>query len=324
LFFGGSPLDICYIDESGTAEVLTEAIPNSTPAFVIAGVIVPHANLDAVRNEFLDIKRQFNPSLRRALLSTVVATELKGSDLRADVRSDDRQRQRRAFGVIDRVLDLMEKHKCRLIARIIVKGVDESLSDPTLYSSAVQWLCQTFHDYLAEHDTDGLMLLDSRTKVKNMPVCSGIVTKKLRAAGDPYDRMPEAPVLGHSDSHIGLQLADIVSSALLFPAACSAYCATLTWNIHAHDAYDLIRVRYIDRIQALQYRRFNAASSRWTGGVWATGGNRRLEPLFRVPIDVTMADGTTVVTEAAAPVAFQAGTTAANTPSDLARSGDVP
>ena len=44
-------------------------------------------------------------------------------------------------------------------------------------------------------------------------------------------------MFGHSDSHVALQVADILASAVLFPAACSAYCQALTWNQHIHPGY---------------------------------------------------------------------------------------
>lgn len=81
--------------------------------------------------------------------------------------------------------------------------------------------------------TTGLMILDSRTKVKNVGSVHGIITRKFKSGGDNLANLIESPVFGHSDSHIGLQLADIVASAGIFPMACAAYCDDLVPSAQA-------------------------------------------------------------------------------------------
>jgi hypothetical protein len=73
----------------------------------------------------------------------------------------------------------------------------------------------------------GLVVLDSRTKVKNTGNADVITTQIFRQGGDPFQQFVEVPVFGHSDSHVVLQIADIIASTVVFPAACSAFCGPL-------------------------------------------------------------------------------------------------
>lgn len=107
-------MDICYVDESGSSELLCESAPGSTPVLVISGLIVPDGKLKDLVWEFLQLKKEFNPSLADApRLWEVIATEIKGANLRADVRSGVRRRVRRAHGMIGKILALLERHQCR-------------------------------------------------------------------------------------------------------------------------------------------------------------------------------------------------------------------
>lgn len=90
-------------------------------------------------------------------------------------------------------------------------------------------------------------------------------------------------MFGHSDSHVALQVADILASAVLFPAACSAYCQALTWNQHIHPGYDQIRAQFGPRLKALQYRYFDPSLQVWRGGIYPTGPTGGLAPTLLAP-----------------------------------------
>lgn len=62
------------------------------------------------------------------------------------------------------------------------------------------------------------------------------------------------PTFGHSENHAGLQLADLVCSALLFPMAVNAYCAGAIASVHVRPEYVVLRDRYAARLEALQHR----------------------------------------------------------------------
>ena len=257
--------------------MLCKATPTSTPVLVVAGLIVPGDHVRDLVWDFLQLKKRFNPSLATASwLSDVIRYEVKGADLRADIRSGRSRRTSRAIGIIDRTFELVERRGCRLVARAMVKTLDRPVDDKAAYVSNIGWICKTFHQYLENSDhQQGLVILDSRTKVKNTPNADVVTTQVFKHGGNPLPRLVEVPVFGHSDSHVVLQIADVIVSAVLFPAVCSAYCADLIWNHHAHGKYEDIRWRYGTRLKNLQFRYYDATLAFWKGGVHvygATGG----------------------------------------------------
>ena len=134
------------------------------------------------------------------------------------------------------------------------------------YHMSVAGIADDFHNRLAATGQSGMMVLDARTKVKNTPNVLGVTTRKFRSGGDPLPRLVESPVFGHSDSHLGLQAADIVASALVFPLACLAYCDNMPWNTHCHGNYQRILQRYAERLHKLECRDVVGGGGR-TGGV---------------------------------------------------------
>lgn len=278
-------MDFCFVDESGSAETLDPAHPSSTPVFVLVGLIVPGEHLRALNWEFLQLKKQFNPSLANVRLSELIQTEVKGSDLRADLRSGKRDRERRTIGLLDKTMKLLELHNCSVVGRVVVKDPLSPLQDSSLYSAASWWVCRTFHEHLELGDREGLVILDSRTKVKNTPSSVGIATQMYRSGGDPLHRLTEVPVFGHSDSHVALQIADLIASAVVFPAACAAYAMQHNWNLHCNAAYGTVRSRFGLRLRKLQFRYYDQNIGHWKGGIHATGvaGNMNVAHLFADP-----------------------------------------
>ena len=283
-------MDFCFIDESGSAETLDPAQPSSTPVFVLMGLIVPGEQLRDLNWAFLQLKKQFNPSLANVRLSELIQTEVKGADLRADMRSGKRDRERRTIGLLDKTVALLAKHGCLTIGRVVAKDPLSPLQDSALYSSASWWICHTFHAYLNERGHDGLVILDSRTKVKNTPNAVGIATQMYRTGGDPLRRLVEVPVFGHSDSHVALQIVDLIASAITFPSACAAYAMNHTWNQHANPAYLTVRARFGPHLKNLQYRYYDQVAGHWKGGIHASGaqGNLKVSHLFSDPAGGTL------------------------------------
>jgi Protein of unknown function (DUF3800) len=278
-------MDFCFIDESGSAETLDPSQPSSTPVFALIGLIVPGDKLRSLNWAFLQLKKQFNPSLANVRLSDLIQTEIKGSDLRADLRSGRRDRERRAIGLLDKTVSLVEANGCSIVGRVIAKDPLTPMQDASMYSSASWWVCRTFHANLVERRQDGLVVLDSRAKVKNTPNAVGIATQMYRTGGDPLHRLVEVPVFGHSDSHVALQIVDLIASALVYPAACAAYAMQHSWNQHANPAYLNIRSRFGPQLKKLQYRYYDQNSGNWKGGIHASGatGNLNVTHLFTDP-----------------------------------------
>lgn len=294
-------MDFCFVDESGSAETLDPAQPSSTPVFVLVGLLVPGEKLRNLNWEFLNLKHEFNPSLANVQLSELIKTEVKGADLRADLRSGKRDRERRTIGFLDKTMSLLRKQNCSVVGRIVVKDPEIPMKDTSLYSSTSSWVCRTFHEYLKHRSQDGLVILDSRTKVKNTPNAIGIATQMYRSGGDPLPRLAEVPVFGHSDSHVALQIADLIASAVVFPASCAAYAMQHNWNIHANPTYLNVLSRYGPQLKDLQYRYFDHNLGHKKGGLYATGATSSLNAshLFvgpsgsavQLPLDWTQVDG---------------------------------
>ncbi|PPE64896.1 DUF3800 domain-containing protein [Caldimonas caldifontis] len=113
-------------------------------------------------------------------------------------------------------------------------------------------------------------MADSRNKGKNTNVSHSIFTQRYSAAGDPYNRIVEVPTFGHSDNHAGLQLTDVLCSALLFPIAVYRCASTaLTNQTHCSPHYAKLVEKFGPRLQALQHR-FRDQNGHWHGGISLT------------------------------------------------------
>lgn len=282
-------MHLCYVDESGDAEALRSTIPDAAPVFVLVGVTVPLQAVNALTWAFLKLKKELNPSLAKdsVRLSDLIQAEMKGSKLRADFRKDGRGRnvRRRAFRAIDKIFELLEQHNCQLVGKIVVKVADQPSppAERAVYSPAISEMAASFQAQLAAADTDGLMILDARTKVKNTPSVMGVTTQRFRKGGSAYPNLVESPLFGHSDTHVPLQIADIIASAVLFPIACSEYCSDLAWNTHPHVRYKQVKERYGDKLQRLEYRYTDGDGSR-------RGGFQVIDPIDRRPTHLLFRD----------------------------------
>ncbi|MFN8192590.1 MAG: DUF3800 domain-containing protein [Nocardioidaceae bacterium] len=258
-------MHLCYVDESGNDQVLGSV--EAPPVLVIAGITVSRSQVDSLVWSFLKLKRDFNPQAAwgRQLTDTI-KYEVKGSDLRADLRSSSRRRRRRAAGFLDAVATTIEDHGVTVDGEIWVKA-NGTGTPQTFYPSAIAGIALNFQAQLAAADTDGLMILDARTKVKNVPSVHGITTRRFKSGSNQLPRLVESPVFGHSDAHVALQIADLVASALLFPMACDAFCGDLVGNVHTgNTAYAALRTTFGERLRRLE-NRYTSADGRRMGGV---------------------------------------------------------
>lgn len=247
---------LCYIDEAGCPGALPSATSAVQPVLVIAGLFVAQANLAAITKEFLQLKRRFNPNLAPATgpWLDIALKEIKGSDLRRDLRSGGRNRRRAVNRFLDGVLKLLEANDAKLTARIYVKQPGAVFNGKAVYTSSVQALCSHFQHFLDAKADSGLMIADSRTPSLNSGVSHSIFTQKFKSTGDAYARILEMPTFGHSENHVVIQITDYLCSAILSPMATSTYCAGHITSVHVDPADDTIRQRYANRIKALCYR----------------------------------------------------------------------
>jgi hypothetical protein len=178
----------------------------------------------------------------------------------------------------------MEERRMVIAGRVWVKAVGLPLDPGPSYTYAIQDLARHFQRFLDAKRSSGFMLCDGRMHNQNSQVSHSIFTQKHRSAGDPLPRIVEAPAFGSSGNHAGLQLADTLASALIFPMAARVYCAQQWPGNHTHPRFDDVRTRYAARLSSLQFRHQDGAG-RWRGGVVVSDKLRQLPShrLFDVP-----------------------------------------
>jgi hypothetical protein len=231
-------------------------------------LIVDAKVLEPLTNEFIALKHRFFPVLTSASVHHLdrILPEVKGADLRRNICLGNRDRRRHALGFLDKVLELLEKYDVKLVARIWVKALGLPFDGKAVYGSSIQSISSTLDWLLVSVDEPGVVILDSRTKGLNVPVAHSIFTQKFQSATSFYSGLVDLPTFGHSDNHAGLQLCDLVSSAILYPIACYTYCTGYVANVHVQSTATRIKLAFGHRVQKLQFR-YQEPIGRWKGGV---------------------------------------------------------
>lgn len=286
-FFGVAFLKICFIDEAGDLRKLgNPPRRNDQPVLVVGGLFVDAGNLADITHEFLQLKSTFFPGLRGfpAMPLDRILHEIKGSELRRDALRGTAREYRHTIGFLDRIFGLLRRHDIKVVARIWIKALGEPFKGTSVYTSSIQSICGYFEHYLATTESVGSCIADSRDKPKNSNVSHSIFTQKFGTA-NRYQRLIELPTFGHSDNHAGLQICDIVCSALLYPIACRAYCADYVKNIHVLPSADRLWHRYGSQLRSRQHRYLNLETGRDDGGIVVSDpANRRSASLmFQLP-----------------------------------------
>jgi len=130
----------------------------------------------------------------------------------------------------------------------------------------MQATCGYFQHLLDTTDDHGLVICDHRTPALNRPVAHAIFTQKFKTGGDEFDRILEMPTFGDSQNHVGIQIADLLASALLFPMATAEYCVGHVSSVHVDASFKLLARRYGTRLRRLQYR-YDDPQGRRRGGM---------------------------------------------------------
>ncbi len=260
----------CYVDEAGNGESLLSTSPsNTTPVFVVAGLILNNKKLGELTKEFLSLKRKFygqmNPHRQD---DHWVLREVKGATLRGAFRKGNRQARRTAEGFINHTFDLLEVYQAKVIGRVWVKELDKPCHEKPIYTFSIQDIFEHFDNYLESTSHEGLVVCDSRGSENNSDISHSIFTRKNRIAGDPYRNIVEMPLFGHSINHIGIQLTDVIVSAIIFPIASLTYSAsTVPSNDHVQQSYQTIRDLYGSRLKEIQYRYQDLLTGKFRGGI---------------------------------------------------------
>lgn len=246
---------LCYVDESGTADTLVETDGTQQPVIVIAGVSLPECDLTKITHDWINLKKRFNPALAKSghgWLDAILA-EVKGTNLRKGFRDTASVRQRkRAIGVVDGTLKLLEKYDAKILGRIWMKRLEVPNDDMGIHASSLQFICGAFDAGLPP-DERGMVVVDSQTYQHNRRLAHSIFTQRF-GKHPKHEGLVDMPVFGHSDNHAGLQIADLLCSAILAPVACAVYAGSYSgWNTHCQSAYLDIRERFGARLGALTY-----------------------------------------------------------------------
>lgn len=257
---------VCYIDESGDTSTLKD--DKAQPAFIICGLFIQQSLLFRLTHDFITLKQRFNPTALPAGSRRMdwIRKEVKGTDLRSDVSSNSHRKRRHAIGYLDNVMGLLEQQGVRLAGRVFIKELNQPINHVSIYSNAVQYICQHFEHWLQSQGSRGLVIIDSRSPPQNIWACHSIFTQKFKGGGDAYPSLVEAATFGHSDNHAGLQLADLVCSAFLWPMAMHGYCEGKITSIHTRNGYWRVGDRYGERMRRLQHR-YQLLTGQWDGGI---------------------------------------------------------
>ena len=273
---------MCYVDESGDTGALIPTERNTQPVFLISAVIAKQPSLKQLTRAIIDLKKRFFPAYDNGLnhWHDWLKVEVKGANLRRSLREGTHDAKRHVIGFMEQLLRLMEQHHVQIVSRIYLKEPNAAFNGSSVYPAAIQRLTMAFEDKLQRENEQGILILDSRNKVKNVPVAHSIFTMKFSAHGTGYDHLAELPLFGHSENHAMLQLADWVGSAFLCPMAVRAYYSGLeNVCIHADPVFEIVRNRFGQRIKELQYR-YERDGHKLGGVSVLAGGNRKSSPLY--------------------------------------------
>lgn len=234
---------------------------------VILGLIIDASLVPAITRDFLALKRRHFPGrFPTGPALNHVLTEIKGSELLQMTRSDSRNKRRQAHIFRLGLLDLVTRYGCGIVGRVWVKEKGKSLKVTASYCYAVQDISLHFSQFLLSDRSQGLLIADGRTQSQNIQVAHSIFTQKWRTGGDPYPPIQEVPLFAHSDNHVGLQIADLIASTLVFPMAAAGYCAQARTLAHSSPRYKEVAKAHGETLKDLQFR-YRDETGRWRGGL---------------------------------------------------------
>jgi hypothetical protein len=262
-------MHIAYMDDAGDLGALANPpLHNDQPVFALTLLVVNQVRLAALVPEFLQIKRNYFPGLipPASHFLAAVLPEIKGADVRRDIATGTRNNARHAKRFLSEIVDLCLRTDAKLISKVYVKGIGQQNRPTSVYTAACQALFRSFDHYLSTVDDFGICIADSRTKGLNVPVAHSIFTQMFSTKQVHFPRIMELPTFGHSENHVGVQICDLLASALIVPAAVHTYCTGHITNVHVQPGYSKIRALFTTKLQQLLYR-YQDAQQIWHGGI---------------------------------------------------------
>jgi len=275
---------IAYLDESGDTGKLPSTTSPVQPIFVPAAIVCKQSLSKDLTLDFLHLKQRFFPGLvgESELFLDRMLAEIKGSEIRKHARGASRRQRRHALGFLDGLVHLLESFEIEIIGRVWVKKIDRENNGRALYTYSVQDICSTFQHLLESRGSQGMVIADSRNYPQNTNLSHSIFTGRFSSEGDRYTHLLEMPTFGHSNNHAGLQIADLLCSALLFPIATYTYCYPVVRNVHVSRAYGVLKDRYGVRLRRRLYT-YRDANGKVCGGITVSDGigGKASSALFR-------------------------------------------
>lgn len=254
--FNGPSLFLAYFDETGDEHPLQR--PDQLPVFVIAAIVVSQANVESLARDYLALK-QSTLSKRGGNAVTgseLVKIERKGSSLRRSLREGKRGSRGAALQFLDSFLTTIEANEVRVEYSFRVKGA-ASLPRGS-YQMGVTEVLHSVDYHVSQCSSTFLAILDSRTHAKNAPTVAHVFDA-MTTSNESLSRLIEPPFFGHSDSHILLQVVDVLVSGILSPMLARGI--TKTEPNSPFEDFAIIENRYRDRIDAL---RINSVTGKLT------------------------------------------------------------
>lgn len=260
-------MKICYVDEAGCTGALPTSTSSIQPVLAVGGLIIDYGRLHHLTDRLLDLKKTFFPNLARPGTKHMewMLKEIKGADIRKDACDPNRNVRRHRLTFLDKLLDLCETCDAKIVGRVWVKGIGAPVNGTSIYTYSLQSIYTYFQNYLTQNDDVGFVVVDSRLKHLNNQVAHSIFTQKFKGTGDAYDRIIELPAFSHSDNHAGLQVIDLICSAIIAPLAIHTYCSGHVNSLHVRPGYQRIKTQFASRCSSLQHR-YAEASGRMRGG----------------------------------------------------------
>lgn len=194
-----------------------------------------------------------------------VKAEIKGADLRRDVASGARNESRHARRFLGEILSLCERAKLRLACKVTMKSPGGVVNQQAVYTSSCQSLMQTFDHQLMISSTEGFVIANSRNHGLNVPVAQSIFTEMFSTKAGHYPRIMELPTFGHSENHVGVQICDLLLSAIIVPIAAHTYRMGVISNVHVKPGYAVLKCEFAARLKEMQHR-YQDREGKWRGG----------------------------------------------------------
>jgi hypothetical protein len=175
-------MKICYIDEAGCTGYLPSVTSNIQPMFLIVGLILDHSVIDQVTHDFIGLKQSFFPqlcSLNQSYLEAILP-EVKGSDIRKNTGVPGRNRRRAAYGFLNGIVAILQRHGGKIVGRLWVKPPAGTFIGRSVYTSSIQAICTYFDHYLDHSNDIGMIIADSRNPGLNVNVAHSVFTQRFQ------------------------------------------------------------------------------------------------------------------------------------------------